>query len=200
MTGAVPIDRLFRTAALLAVAAVFAACSGGIVTQRAHLLQDLPPWAELHRQNDAAVIRTAAGEERISMVQQDGVLHISSEELLYTSKPEWAVADSFVYDFDRDGSDEVMLHVWKRGSFGEHQPFWRKPDDKFRMTEHLFIFDWDGRRENPLVPLWMSSQIPVQAQTVDVDDAGIIRIEAPDGSVTLWEWGSWGLVRREEPA
>ncbi|MBR3630919.1 MAG: hypothetical protein IKN55_10700, partial [Oscillospiraceae bacterium] len=75
-----------------------------------------------------------------------------------------------------------------------------KPDDKFRCTEHLFLFDWDMRQEDRLVPLWMSSQIPVDGQTVEVDDAGILRIEAPDGSVTFWRWGSWGLVRQEEPA
>ena len=190
-------DRILRVTVLLAAAVGVAACSGGVLTQRAHLLRDLPPWAELHIQQQEAVIHTAAGEEPVCIDLRDGVLRIRGTELRYTSPTEWAAADCFVYDFDRDGADEVLLHVWKRGSFGKHQPFWQKPDDKARCTEHLFIFDWDSTRENRLVPLWMSSQIPVQGQSVTVDDSGTIRIAAPDGSATLWEWGSWGLVRAD---
>ena len=195
MTVASPIDRILRFSVLAAGTAAFAVLCGGALTEREHLRRDLPPWAELHTRHEQTVIHTAAGEEPICIDLKNGILRLEGTALQYTARSEWAVADCFVHDFDRDGSDEMLLHVWKRGSFGEHQPFWRKPDDSFRCTEHLFIFDWDSSRESPLVPLWMSSQIPVKAQTITVDEAGILRIEAPDGSVTHWQWGSWGLVR-----
>lgn len=181
--------------ALAAVSGILAVCSGGILTQHAHLLRDLPPWAELHTQHEERSMHAVAGEESVSIALQNGMLHLTGAAFDYASPPDWAVADCFVCDLDRDGADELMLHVWKRGSFGTHQPFWQKPDDKARCTEHLFIYDWDLQRESRLVPLWMSSQIPVQGQKITVIEAGIIRIEAPDGKESLWQWGSWGVVR-----
>ena len=193
MTGAQPIKRLL----LILTAVVIAALCGGVLTQRAHLLRDLPPWVVFGTTDEQTVIRTPAGEETVTVTLHDSRLRISSGEPLFSSGNDWAVADCFVRDLDRDGYDEVMLHVWRRGSFGKHQPFWQKPDDKACPTEHLFIYEWDMQRPDRLDPVWMSSQIPVRGQQMQVDDSGVLHIEDPDGNVTLWEWGGWGLVRKD---
>ena len=38
--------------------------------------------------------------------------------------PGQRVQDSLYADIDRDGQDEKIVLLWKKGRFGKHRPFW----------------------------------------------------------------------------
>ena len=142
----------------------------------------------------ARTVRAQGGEECVSIRLSAGELQLRTETGAFTSPEEWIVADCMLLDIDRDGFDEVLLHVWKPGSFGKYLPFWVDHDDKARYSEHLFLYEWDVQRPDRLDPIWMSSAMPVEGMEVIAEADGTIRITAPDQSVTCWRWGSWGLV------
>ncbi len=169
------------------------AVCGGAVTKRDSMRRDIPRWAVLSQQDGMYDI---CGESvRVSLC--DGVLEMSSDTGAYTSDEEWFVADCIIADIDRDGADNVLLHVWKKGSYGPFQPFWEE-DDKDEFSEHLFIYQWDKERASRLRPIWMSSRMPVTGKKVEADDRGVIYITSTDSTVSRWYWGTWGLVRLDE--
>lgn len=157
----------------------------------AFLPPSLPQWVIMREYDE----RTYISGEDIRTVLKNGRLRCSSANgaVCCETTPEWTVADAFVTDIDRDGDDEVILLVWKIGSFGKYKPFWREDEPDRELTEHIFIFDWDSTRSDPLVPKWMSSDIKIKAQDVFPDEARRIHIITPSGDETVWAWESWGL-------
>ncbi|MBR4225134.1 MAG: hypothetical protein IKR73_10025 [Oscillospiraceae bacterium] len=177
------IDRM-----VLSVAA--AMLLGGVMTHRDALRCDIPDWAVME---DMHTSRTMDGET-VTVDLHEGILSISSPDMSYTSDDEQFVAGCIFADIDHDGSDDVMLHVWKKGSYGDHHPFW-EDDDKTLFSEHLFIYHWDRTRESRLRAIWMSSSMPVTGEDVSVGDDGVVTIMSTDGSISRWCWEHWGLVR-----
>ncbi|MBR4346924.1 MAG: hypothetical protein IKP75_08355 [Oscillospiraceae bacterium] len=166
---------------------------GGAVTKRDSMRRDLPRWAVFAKQDGMYDI---CGEN-VRVTLCDGELEISSDTVEYISHEEWFVADCIICDIDHDGLDNVLLHVWKKGSYGEYQPFWEE-DDKDEFSEHLFIYQWDKERASRLRPIWMSSRMPVTGKKVEADDRGVISVTSTDNTVSRWYWGTWGLVRLDE--
>lgn len=135
--------------------------------------------------------------EAVSVWLNKGRLKLCAQEtVVYQSPPEWIVADCFMTDIDHDNSDEILLHVWKPGSFGEHQPFWREKEDKTIYSEHLFIYEWDIERTDRLDPKWMSSAMPVEGRRIVVEEDGKIHVISATEE-TIWMWEGWGLVLLE---
>lgn len=166
---------------------------GGMMTTRQSLLRELPPWVHLGKEEKNITLHTAEGDENVQAVLKNGKLSLGFEGGEYISDKEWVTADCFVFDVDHDGYDEVMLHVWKISSFGEHRPFWLEDEPDDSMTEHLFIYEWDINRPDRLKAVWMSSQMPVQGEMIEIADEDVV-ITAPDSSTTRWRWESWGLA------
>ena len=197
--NATDIKRLLRTAALVIESAAAAAYSGGIMTQRESALSSLPLWVYPNKTSLSCTVHSRDGDEQADLFLEYGTLRIKTENGgEYISDNEWVVADCFVSDIDHDGFDEVMLHVWKKGSFGEYQPFWMEKEEKISYSEHLFIYDWRMSRPNRLEAMWMSSEIPVKGERITVDEKGRVSILSPNGKTTVWSWGGWGLALIEE--
>jgi hypothetical protein len=193
------LTRLLRGFALAAECLLYGAVCGGVMTERDSLLNNIPMWAHLNSAHFSAVINYGNGTENADIVLKSGRVAITAEGGgYYRSDDEWAVADFFVSDIDHDGSDEIMLHVWRTGSFGDFRPFWKEDEEDLACTEHLFIFDWDTSRQKRLRPMWMSSQMPVMGEHISTDDAGTVIITSPGGKVTSWKWGDWGLGREPD--
>lgn len=153
----------------------------------------IPDWVELHSLNEELTIQG----EVVSVLLSSGCLRLyTSGETVYRSPQEWFVADFFVEDIDRDDSDEVLLHVWKPGSFGQYQPFWLEKEDKTIYSEHLFIYEWDVERADRLDPKWMSSAMPVEGRSIFVEKDGKIHVVSANEE-TVWMWESWGLTLQE---
>ena len=47
--------------------------------------------------------------------------------------------DVLVMDIDRDQQEELVLLIWKHGSYGRHLPVWEKKND-IRLEQHIFIY------------------------------------------------------------
>lgn len=116
-----------------------------------------------------------------------------SGEVLYESPREWKVSDYFYADIDSDDDNEVIMMVWKQGSFGEHKPFWHKGKDN-KWTQHIFIFEWDSERDDRLDPKWMSSGLGIKVHNVYIDEKNRVHFIAEDGEETIWQWLGWGLT------
>ena len=111
----------------------------------------------------------------------------------FTSESDWIVCGCYFNDLDRDGADEVMLHLWKGGVFGPYQPFWREQDDKSVYTERLFIYNWNTEQDDRLKIAWGSSRMARTGKEVWIDDNHFVRILSVDGTETAWRWEYWGL-------
>lgn len=116
-----------------------------------------------------------------------------TERLLYESPKEWLISDYFFEDIDADGTNEVVLMVWKQGSFGEHKPFWHEGKDN-KWTQHIFIYEWDSERNDRLDPKWMSSGLGIKVHKVFIDEKNRVHFVDDKGEETVWQWLGWGLA------
>ena len=108
---------------------------------------------------------------------------------VFASPDEWCVFDAHVCDLDGDGADELVLLVWKQGSYGPYRPFWESGADD-AWSQHVFIY---GMRAGEIAPIWMSSALGSYFAREWMEPDGTLVLEAPDGSLTSWRWGSWGF-------
>lgn len=60
-------------------------------------------------------------------------------EHIWKTPADWQVQDVLVMDIDRDQKEELVLLVWKHGSYGRHLPIWEEKND-IRLEQHIFIY------------------------------------------------------------
>lgn len=112
---------------------------------------------------------------------------------VWESEDEWLVSDCLVGDIDHDDEDEIILLVWKRGSYGRFKPIWVEEDDK-SWSQHIFIYDFIDERDDRLKPIWMSSEMGIEASDIKLDEEEALHIITPEGKDTVWYWQNWGLM------
>ncbi|MBQ9610123.1 MAG: hypothetical protein IJV15_11865 [Lachnospiraceae bacterium] len=155
----------------------------------------IPSYVTWRNQEDTYVI----GDEIVDFSLKKKKLIIldnKTEELIYETPKEWKVSDYFYFDIDHDDKNEVVMVVWKQGSFGEHKPFWHEGKDN-KWTQHIFIYDWDITRDNRLRAIWMSSALGINVSEVFTDEKDRIHLIDDKGEETVWQWISWGLTLME---
>lgn len=108
------------------------------------------------------------------------------------------VSEALTGDLDGDGRDEIILLLWKRGSFGSSRPFWEKNDTR-RFSQHIFIYTMIN---GEIVPWWSSSAIGMKAAEISLQEkpggrGKKICITEPEGSASVWAWGGFGLYKTE---
>ena len=109
---------------------------------------------------------------------------------VFASPDEWRVFDAHVCDFDGNGADELVFLVWKQGSYGPYRPFWESGTDD-AWSQHVFVY---GMRAGKIAPIWMSSALGSYVAREWMEPDGTLVLEAPDGGLTSWRWGSWGFT------
>ena len=136
--------------------------------------------------------------ETVEVELEDKKLTVKAADgkLLMESNEDWLVSDYLIGDIDHDDEDELILLVWKVGSYGEYKPIWVKEDEK-KWSEHIFIYDYDVREESRIVPLWMSSKMGIEARCISLDNEEKLHIEVPEGKEAVWYWENWGLTLEE---
>lgn len=108
--------------------------------------------------------------------------------------------DAVCFDINGDGTDEYILLVWKRGSYGEHRPTWVEQDEK-TLSQHIFIYAKEEEEDGAWRPLWMSSATGIEAVRLaageEIPGTGrrSLDITHSDGTVSRWGWLSWGLLK-----
>lgn len=142
-----------------------------------------------------------------------GLLSISRDGLvLWESPPTWGVYDCIFGDANNDGGEELILLLWKTGSYGRDKPFWYHGFDD-RMSNHLFVYKLVNSN---LKPLWCSSALPgpISAlQVVDINQDGKNELVVSEGkygslldekaplnippSCLIMCWQGWGFYSAE---
>jgi len=175
----------------------------------------------------AAVVWMAAGNRSGSAVQTiyrdtdgngyqekyrltDHQLRIyENDRLIWQSPQEWTIRQICLADADNDKQTELVMVVWKHGSFGNAKPFWFKgPDNEY--TCHLFLYRMVSGR---LKEVWCSSALVnpiIEMKVEDSNQDGLNELNVVEGpragfayslrqlfhrQETTWIWDSWGFKR-----
>ena len=113
-------------------------------------------------------------------------------EKVFRSDERFKLQDFIITDVDRDGQDEIITVLWKKGIYGKHKPFW-VDDDEDKYSQHIFIYRFDPGGK--IVSMWGASQTGILVRRIKVFEKNpqIIMCEDKDGDITLWKWDSFGL-------
>lgn len=126
----------------------------------------------------------------------------------WSSPPEWNVQSFALDDATGDGNPELIMVLWKRGSFDRHKPLWQE-EEKNNYSCHLFVYQLI---ENKLIPRWCSSALdrPIKSFTVKKDSSGKAFLAIEEGYCSTycfgrpiiwgkehsnWTWKQWGFYR-----
>lgn len=148
------------------------------------------------------------GQLETYQLADDRVTVESDQAVIWQSDPSWMVTDLAIGDVDHDGQEEMLLVLWKHGSFGTSRPMWMEGEDK-TYSNHLFVYRLVAGR---MKPLWCSSAIeyPIRhLQIQDHDGDGrqeLLVTEGPPAgpfysirsqfyqNQTVWQWQDWGFA------
>jgi len=134
-----------------------------------------------------------------------------NNRLIWQSPDDWNIRQISLADADNDHRAELIMALWKHGSYGEIKPFWFKDKDN-EYTSHLFLY---RMRTGVLKEVWCSSALvnPIIEMTVeDSDNDGANELHVLEGpnagfayslrqlfhrQETRWIWNSWGFERMD---
>lgn len=124
--------------------------------------------------------------------KQNKVSVIVDDEVVWQSDKSWKIDDFIVGDINHDSKPELLILLWKKGSFGEHVPFWEEKETDTELTQHLFIYQW---QDSSINSIWMSSKLQPEIKSFDMLDDGKIHIVTKSKEDTVWMWSDFGLER-----
>lgn len=112
------------------------------------------------------------------------------EKILLESDGTWKVCDFLITDIDNDTTSELLILLWKRGSYEKYTPLWE--EDTKDYTQHIFIYKY---QDGALRPVWKSSQLRPKVEEWELLDINRIHIITDKKTDTVWKYGEWGLER-----
>lgn len=135
-------------------------------------------------------------------------------KVLWQSPKGYAVDNIGLGDLTNDGKADIVITLWKKGSFGPVKPFWHSgKDDDYK--HHLFIYTVEA---GEFKPVWCSSNLDrpiVDFQITDLDGDGLNELEVLEGRYRklpfgkhgidnkgstrkiVLKWAEWGLAAKE---
>lgn len=167
-------------------------------------------WVYLERQQAAGrvCLHTARGHELEAVTIRGQTCLRLDGELLWETPPEWYVRTALLTDIDQKPNPELILLLWKKGSFGSGRPFWLAAEPDVSYGTHIFIYTVDKRGVRMM---WGSSETPSEVVDISLPLANteargiMIReklypvwwpsykgLRTPEQE-QLWYWGGWGL-------
>ncbi|SFC84552.1 CapA family protein [Butyrivibrio sp. YAB3001] len=172
---------------LLFLGIVVAICIGKIFIKN----NSIPGWVkwndkEITFQNNAFTIK---------LFEKKIIVFDTQKNEVFKTENKLKVQDVILSDIDRDGKEEIIALVWKKGKFGKHRPFWIEKDEE-KYSQHLFIYR-ESNDEKTIVPMWFASDTGLRIKRIKPFEKNnsIIMVEDIDDETTLWAWDSWGLKK-----
>lgn len=114
-----------------------------------------------------------------------------NNEIIWTSDHDWRVTDYITGDINHDGKEELLILLWKKGSYGEHLPIWEKENDN-KKSQHIFIYEW---QDSSINSIWMSSKLRPEIKRWEMLEDNQIHIITRKNEDTIWRWNYFGLER-----
>lgn len=151
-------------------------------------LPDWIKWQEKEFKYEEAQIRLQNRKLQVLAAEEN-----KNQQVVFRSEWDWCVQDVLAYDINQDGKDELVMLVWKHGSYGEHLPIWVKHND-IRLEQHIFIYQWEEARESKLRPVWMSSALKYQVDNISKGTGNRLVITDRAGESMAWQWQDFGLT------
>ena len=129
---------------------------------------------------------------------------------LWESPSNYCVDSFALDDVDNDGKINLVISLWKNGSFGKYRPFWHTGKDK-DYKNHLFVY---RLQDDTVRPVWCSSNLdrPILAFSIqDVNGDGLNELIVKEGTykkisgekyapdlngpiwTAVWQWDEWGF-------
>lgn len=123
-------------------------------------------------------------------------------QIIWETPAEWEIKQILLADADNDGVEELLMVLWKYGSFGDVRPFWQAEDRAYSC--HLFMYRLQAGR---MRAVWCSSAIdpPIAEISVITDQDRQVSLEIKERSPfpypatrSTWQWQDWGFARIED--
>jgi len=177
----------------------------------------LIPWIMLPVVSDAEAYSNCsrADLDRDGITEEyildDDRLTVREEgQLLWQSPPDWHIENVVLGDANNDGVDNIVMTLWKTGSFGPVKPFWY-PNEDVSYKNHLFVYQL---KDKGMKQVWCSSDLdhPIVSFTIrDMDKDNLMELVVEEGQyqklaghrytldkssqlrTTVWRWDEWGF-------
>ncbi|QIB70700.1 VCBS repeat-containing protein [Aminipila butyrica] len=151
--------------------------------------------------------------EKYVLIDQT-LLVIEGKQEIWQSPQGYRVESFALADVDNDGQLNIVISLWKKGSFGKLRPFWHKGEND-EYKNHLFVYKLQN---HTIKAVWCSSNLdrPILAFDVrDVDGDGLNELVVKEGHykkiwgqkytvdeekparITVWQWQQWGFYLEE---
>ncbi|ODA41046.1 hypothetical protein DSBG_2221 [Desulfosporosinus sp. BG] len=132
------------------------------------------------------------------------------DQELWRSPRDWRIDNFALDDVDNDGTINMVITLWKKGSFGSVKPFWLTIEDE-DYKNHLFVYRFKNKA---IKQVWCSSDLdrPIISFTIrDYDGDGLNELVVKEGQyrkideehytldtkapvrTTVWRWDEWGF-------
>lgn len=188
---------------LVSLTAVLIVLVTGKTAQRAgNPFQIFLRQAQAHNASFSADI-TGDGQPEALSLKHGRLTATEGQITLWATPDEWWVDAALVADADNDGGQNIVLSVWKSGSFGPSKPFWVAENDP-GVKNHLFVFAF---RQGQIEPVWQSSNLAkpncelIFADVNNDQEQELVVIEGVYGRanecqgkyLAVWKWDEWGF-------
>lgn len=136
-------------------------------------------------------------DENYSLYRQQVTVQEGSETI-WQSPKDWQIGQILIGDVTNDGCQELVLLLWKHGSYGPSKPVWAEGEDT-ALSNHLFVY---SLIEDHLKQVWCSSAISeplcdLQIITDPQDGQNYLTARknkfGPRDTVYL-KWDEWGFT------
>ena len=149
----------------------------------------LPDWAIWQDMN----IECSETEDGIGLIELKNrrVTVYRNGESVWSTDRDVKVQKVLYSDVDHDGENELLILNYKIGRYGFRRPFWDKGLE-LGWYQHIYIYRYD-KAKGRMRPLWMASDINVDAADFTIVGDGVVEITDKNNSLTHWAWKDFGL-------
>ncbi len=137
-------------------------------------------------------------------------------KLIWKSPKEYNIDSFALADVNNDGNINLVISLWKYGSFGNAKPFWQQAEQDQEYKNHLFIYSLS---EKGFKQVWCSSNLVrpiVEFSITDINGDGLNELVVEEGkykykykniytldtkaptSTNVFEWSEWGFLKKEK--